>query len=362
MADFDATALAFKMACPSNTLLMDDKGLPGAYVQRARKTLSELLTNGDSGVHPAFLVNSVEINKLLFGKFQGKAHGNRIYSLPGEDPTVNITLDTYEAYCKNKGDGHHCITAAEWGFLALLAKKNGTQPKGNNNFGKDESESTYTAIPSCSRDSSGRIQRTATGTGPLTWSDTGDMSGIFDLNGCIWEWCAGVRLVHGELQVIPYNNAADPDCNTSATSTEWKALNAQATSYADLFVTPNGNGTTAGTVKLDYVSNHWQWQSAAITSSSDSNRSALFGNTTYSGLSDFCRRYIQALALGPDDSATAADYNGDVFWANNGAAERCALRGGNWISGAHGGVFALYFSDPRSSSHGDIGGRPACYE
>ena len=37
MADFDATALAFKMACPSNTLLMDDKGLPGAYVQRARK-------------------------------------------------------------------------------------------------------------------------------------------------------------------------------------------------------------------------------------------------------------------------------------------------------------------------------------
>ena len=362
MADFDATALAFKMACPSNTLLTDDKGLPGAYVQRARKTLTELLSNSDSGVHPAFLVNSVEINKLLIGKFQGKAHGNRIYSLPGEDPVTSITLDTFEAYCRNKGDGHHCITAAEWGYLALLAKKNGTQPKGNNNFGKDESESTYRAIPSCGLDGSGRIQRVATGTGPLTWSDTGDMSGIFDLNGNVWEWVAGVRLVRGELQVIPYNNAADRDCNTSASSSEWKALNAQATSYADLFVTPNGSGTTAGTVKLDYVSGHWQWQNTAITSQSDSSRSALFGNTTFSGLSAFCRRYIQALALGPDDGAAAADYNGDYFWGNNAAEERCAIRGGNWNSGSYGGVFALYFADPRSYSNGDIGGRPAFYE
>lgn len=362
MADFDATALAFKMACPSNTLLTDDKGLPGAYVQRARKTLTELLSNGDSGVHPAFLVNSVEINKLLIGKFQGKAHGNRIYSLPGEDPVTSITLDTFEAYCRNKGDGHHCITAAEWGYLALLAKKNGTQPKGNNNFGKDESESTYRAIPSCGLDGSGRIQRVATGTGPLTWSDTGDMSGIFDLNGNVWEWVAGVRLVRGELQVIPYNNAADRDCNTSASSSEWKALNAQATSYADLFVTPNGSGTTAGTVKLDYVSGHWQWQNTAITSQSDSSRSALFGNTTFSGLSAFCRRYIQALALGPDDGAAAADYNGDYFWGNNAAEERCAIRGGGWISGSSYGVFALVFSNPRSSSDGDVGGRPAFYE
>lgn len=362
MADFDATALAFKMACPSNTLLTDDKGLPGAYVQRARKTLTELLSNGDSGVHPAFLVNSVEINKLLIGKFQGKAHGNRIYSLPGEDPVTSITLDTFEAYCRNKGDGHHCITAAEWGYLALLAKKNGTQPKGNNNFGKDESESTYRAIPSCGLDGSGRIQRVATGTGPLTWSDTGDMSGIFDLNGNVWEWVAGVRLVRGELQVIPYNNAADRDCNTSASSSEWKALNAQATSYADLFVTPNGSGTTAGTVKLDYVSGHWQWQNTAITSQSDSSRSALFGNTTFSGLSAFCRRYIQALALGPDDGAAAADYNGDYFWGNNGAEERCALRGGSWYDGSDDGVFALNFSNPRSYSDGSVGGRPAFYE
>lgn len=362
MADFDATALAFKMACPSNTLLTDDKGLPGAYVQRAPQLLSALLTNGDSSIHPAFLVNSVEISKLLIGKFQGKAHNNRIYSLPGEDPAAFITLDTMETYCKNKGDGHHCITAAEWGFLALLAKKNKTIPLGNNNYGKDISETEYVALPSCAKDGSGRTQRIATGTGPLTWSDTHDINGIFDLNGNVWEWVSGVRLVYGELQVIPYNNAASPDCNTSANSTEWKALNAQATSYADLFVTPNGSGTTAGTVKLDWVSNHWQWQNTAIATISTDLRSAAFGATTYSGLSDFCRRYIQALALGPDDEATAADYNDDHFWARNGEAERCALRGGNWHHGVHSGVFALSFYAPRSNSHGSLGGRPAFYE
>lgn len=359
MADFDATALAFKMACPSNTLLTDNKGLPGAYVQKAPKRLNELLTNGDSSIHPAFLVGSVEISKLLIGKFQGKAHNNRMYSLPGEDPTVYINHDTMVTYCRNKGDGHHCITASEWGFLALLAKKNGTMPLGNNNYGKDASETERIAIPTY-KDNNGQTCRVATGTGPLTWSDTHDISGIFDLNGNVWEWIADIRLVYGELQVIPYNNAAHPLCDMSVSSVEWKALNAQATSYADLFITPDGSGTTSGSVKLSWATNHWQWQSVAIENAGQ--HDAAFAATTFSGLSDFCRRYLQALALGPDDEAVAADYNDDHFWANTGEAERCALRGGGWIDGAPYGVFSLDFDNPRSGSSSAVGGRPAFYE
>ena len=68
------------------------------------------------------------------------------------------------------------------------------------------------------------------------------------------------------------------------------------------------------------------------------------------------------MALLPEDSATAEDYNGDYFWANNAAEERCAFRGGDWYDGARDGVFNLYFLHPRSYSYWGVGGRPAFVE
>ncbi len=357
MANFDLTGLALKMVCPTNKLIADDKGLPGVYVERAAQPLSALLTGGDSSIHPAFLLNGIQKDSISFGKFQAKAHANRAYSLPGEDPTAYITLDTSEQYCKNKGDGHHCVTAAEWAFLALLAKKMGTMPKGNNNYGKDISEAQHIAIPSY-KDGNGTTCRVATGTGPLTWSDTGDLTGIWDLNGNVWEWVSGMRLVHGELQVIPYNNAADPGCDTSPSSVQWRAINAAATGYSDLFIAPNGSGTTAGSVKLDFVTDHWQW-AVTITSLSDSNRYALFSATTSTGLSEFTKMYLRAMAFLPEEGATDADYNGDGFWANNGAAERLPLRGGHWDDGAGAGVFALDLCEPRLLTSWTVGFRAA---
>ena len=359
MANFDLSGLALKMVCPTNELITDDKGLPSVYVRRASKTLKELLNTTNDTVHPAFMISNDQKPSLCFGKFQGVAHNNRIYSLPGEDPKASITLDTYVSYCKNKGPGHHCITAAEWAFLALLAKKNGTQPYGNNNYGKDSRETGYIAIPTY-KDGEGKTCRVATGTGPLTWSDDKTLAGIFDLNGNVWEWVAGIRLVYGELQVIPYNNAADPDVPLSATSTAWRAINANATSYADLYIEPDGSGTTANSIKLDYVSNHWAWVTT-ITSQKDESRSATFASTIIgTGISDFAALYLRAMALAPEEGDT--DYEGDYFWANNGAAERCASRGGCWRDGANNGVFALNFNAPRSYSNTYLGGRPAYYE
>ena len=361
MANFGLSDFALRSVAPTNSIVLDTAAdgseLPGVYVRVGSMKLNELLVNGDGSVHPAFLVGGVERN-LKIGKFQGVAHNNRIYSLPGEDPRANITLDNYELYCKNKGPGHHCVTAAEWAYLALWCKKNNCQPYGNNNYGKDSRETAYLAIPA-TKDGDGRVNRVLTGTGPITWSHNKQIDGIWDLNGNVWEWTTGIRLVKGELQVIPYNNAADPDTDTSVTSAEWKAINANATSYNDLYLTPNGNGTTSNSVKLDYVSSHWQW-AKSITSQEDTSRSAEFKNTTCSGLSAFAKLYLQAMALTPEDDD--ANYEGDNFLANNGVEERCASRGGDHVGGVQGGVFSLFFVNPRSYSHSRFGGRSAFYE
>ena len=362
MANFGLSDFALRSVCPTNRLILDTavggSALPGVYVQIPSMKLNELLVNGDGSVHPAFLVGGVE-RKLSIGKFQGVAHGNRIYSLPGEDPRVYITLDNYEKYCKNKGPGHHCITAAEWAYLALWCKKNNCQPYGNNSYGKDSRETDYLAIPSMARDNEDRLQRVATGTGPLTWSHNRQVDGIWDLNGNVAEWVSGMRFVKGELQVIPYNNAADPECDTSAGSSEWKAINVATTSYNDLWLNPNGSGTTGNSVKLDYVNGHWQW-TRTITSQEDEPRSAAFASTTCSGLSAFAKLYLQAMALTPEDDDT--NYEGDYIWANNGAEERCGNRGGHWHSGVRHGVFCMDFYEPRSNSVNYFGGRPAFYE
>ena len=69
---------------------------------------------------------------------------------------------------------------------------------------------------------------------------------------------------------------------------------------------------------------------------------------------------MQAMALLPEDGATADDYAGDNFWGNNGADERLTLRGGSyWGNDAGAGVFALDFNDPRGLSNSHVGFRAA---
>jgi hypothetical protein len=351
-ANFDLSMLALKAICPNNEILYDDVGLPSVMVRIPKMTYAELGLGESTDVFPAFIVNGSEVPEIYISKYQNCVYNGRAYSLPARAPQTSVTFDATISRCTAKGAGWHLMTRMEWAMLALWCKKNGFMPKGNNDNGKDVEETIYRAIP-CSFDGTTR-QKVLTGTGPLTWSHDGTPSGIWDLNGNVSERVGGLRTVYGEVQVLINNNAADSSHLQAADSAEWKAINAST----GAFVTPDGSGTTVGSVKMDYVSSHWQYDTA-ISSKSDSSRNCAFEAVTCSAnIGDAAKLILQSLCLLKNDD-TAGAYLGDLLYANNGAAERVFRCGGSYGSGAYAGVFFLVGDYARSHSYANIGFRSA---
>ena len=332
-ANFDLSNLALKAICPSNEILYDDKGLPSIMVKIPKMTYAQLGLGSSTAVHPAFIVNGQEVDAVYISKYQNIVQNGRAYSLPGQDPGNNIYGADALAACTAKGAGWHLMTRAEWAMIALWCKNNGSMPKGNNNYGKDASESNYKAIKT-SMDGA-NIGRVATGTGPLTWSHDGTPSGIWDLNGNVSEWVGGMRYVNGELQILANNNAADSANSQALASAQWKAIDGTDGSL----ITPDGSGTTANSIKLEWTGSIWKWQTAALTAANKGNHNCAFESVDVdAGLSAAAVLLLQALGLYKYDT-TAGAYLGDYFYCDTSQSERGVYSGGYWGSGARAGVF-----------------------
>jgi len=141
MADFNLTNLALKVLTPTNTILMDDKGLPSVMVRIPKFKISDVIVGGSDSTHPAFIVNGQEVDAIYISKYQNVVYDGRAYSLPLEDPKASINFETALSACTAKGRGWHLMTRAEWAAIALWCRKNNLMPKGNNNYGKDSAES-----------------------------------------------------------------------------------------------------------------------------------------------------------------------------------------------------------------------------
>lgn len=360
MGNFDLLNLAVKATSPTNEVLLDDKGMPSIYVRIPKFKISDVITGGSDSVHPAFIVNGQEIDEIYISKYQNIIMNDRAYSLPGQDPAVNLNFDRAVTVCANKGAGFHLMTNAEWAAVALWCRKNSCMPKGNNNFGKDHADSTYEAIPA-SRETTGdyigRINRVLTGTGPVSWSHNNDRSGIWDLNGNVYEWVGGYRTYAGEIQILANNNAADSSLSQAADSAQWKAIKEDGS-----LVAPG----TANTLKWDYkadpgtVSAGKAFELAKSLTYQQSNGEP-YGGQSFESLTArtgvTVPELLKALALYPAD---ANSHGGDYFYMRNLAAdERVLRRGGNWAYGALSGVFCGGGYDARSNAGGGLGFRSA---
>lgn len=356
MADnFDLMATALKAVCPNNEILLDNAGKPSVMVRIPKMTYAQLGMGESTALFPAFIINGQEVDEIYISKYLNIVQNGRAYSLPGVDPAASMNFDQARSYCEAKGDGWHCMTRMEWGLLMRICEMQGFIPLGNNNYGKHSSEQFYKAIPTfIDTGAGGKTGRTATGTGPLTWYHDNSPSGIADPVGDVWEWAGGVRAVKGELQVLVNNNGADAANSQGVSSTKWMAINADDGSY----ITPAGNGTTANSVKMDWISNHLRY-SKSITVQADTSRSCGFGTIDCdSTIGDAAKLVLQCLGMLPYKSTDLCPKAGHLCWFNNGADERAFCSGGSWGNSSC-GLASFHGNDPRSNSWARIGFRAA---
>lgn len=352
MNNFDDLKLAVEMLSGgTNTVIFDDIGMPSIMVAVPKLTRAELITGGAENAHPGFLVDGSEQTVAYMSKYQNIVQNSRAYSLPMQDPRANITFDQSLEACRKKGEGWGVQPASLWSAIALWCKKNGFQPHGNNNFGRDVASTWEKGVVTYTYEDSGtKNGRTATGSGPATWYHDGTYAGIADMNGNVWEWCAGIRLVNGQVQFIINADSILATCDMGASSAQWKALDKDGN-----FVAPG----SANTLKLDYVSNKWKWVTGELSSAVDQSRSCAFKDITADeGVDANAQAILQLMTLMPE---AEGEYSGDYFWANNAQAERFLYRGGDWSNGAGAGVFNSNFNYPRSSSAHTVGFRSAFY-
>lgn len=306
--------------------IYDNVGIP-SIMHRFRRVTNKELFGGSDKVHPAFIIGGEVYDEIFISVYQNTMIGDKPYSLPGAKPVTNITQEDFAELCFSKGEGWHCLTAAEWGLLANISAKLGTLPHGNTDCGRWHGDTSEKG------ENVGNGGMTATGTGPATWTHDHTATGVHDLCGNIWEFARGMRILDGALQAAENNDAALPETDLSEGGTDWKPITDNE--GKPVFVSVGREKitfTTDSKIEGDYTGIPWERVNMDCES-----------------------EQLKALAF-------YAGEPGAYCYVDSTEGEYILVRGGGWSYGAGAGVFGSYLCRARSSAYGYVGGRSAFFK
>ena len=379
------------------------KEIAGIFVKFPKMKSSDLVDGLPEHTHPAFIINDVEQDYILLGKYKGGENGvsnGAILSLPNINPIRSLGADQCLSRMKLAGPGITGMTVADYGFIKLLAQKHGWVPKGNTAWGQSHKDAsawevgkalavdtirayngyrykcliahttsaelrpdiapTYweklDLVGGISNDGTPDANhqtgyRTLNGSGPLDWYLGSDPGNLCDIIGSSVEQQYGYRLVNCELQIIENNNAADPSADLSASSAAWKAILPNHSDDGYTLVAPG----TAGTL-------HWTWANSKITL--DTVVPEFDGQYRYTNFKDlavnstnvpYVPHILKELGLFPTGAgdATEGNYGIQVI-----ADERFPRRGGACGNGGFAGLGFVYSNHTRGYTYPLYGCRP----
>ena len=312
-------------------VIYDDAGIPSIMRKFSRVSNAELFEGGSDEPHPAFIIDGEVYDEIYISVYPNCEINGKPYSLPYMKPWTNIDLDEMAKACFNKGDGWHLMTAAEWGLVANISKRDDTLPHGNTDNGHYHADASEAGQK---YDSSGR---TLTGSGPSTWTHNHQPDGIHDLCGNVWERVSGLRIKDGVLQIIRNNDAAlnenGTHIDTSADSANWENLIDPATGKPICISVGDDLKFTTDEPESGWNGARWgEWYSD-------------IGYT----------EAMKALALYPGEENA-------YMYADSSEGEYTPYRGGDWVNGSAAGVFHTSLYRSRTIASTDIGFRSAYYK
>lgn len=389
-----------------NVVKYDENGNPSIFVKFPKMKSSDLDASLPDHTHPAFIINGVEQDYILIGKYKATSltgsgsDGKTLYSLPNMPPAHSRSADAFLTQLRAFGGGVSGMTVADRGFLLLLAQKNGWNPGGNSDYGHCYKDATRyelaknvsvgdkrgfrgwlyecikahttsvelypdiaplywkkikqiggtEAYPDMHDSGQNNLILTLNGSGPLDWYLDGTPASVCDIVGNQLEQDYGYRIVGNELQIMENNNAASPDADLSASSAAWKAILPNKSDDGYTLVAPG----TAGTL-------HWTWANSKITLDTVAPEyDGQYRGTDFKSLGvnsanlPYIPHIVRELGLFPTSGSAMKGY----YYMQFINEERFPRRGGDCGSGGGVGLGYGHCGAPRGYAGRDCGARP----